>query len=64
MGKLAFEAYTTQWLGDSHALVIGRWSLEWPPAAEKKPVRGVFSLVMVRTDGGWKIQHDHTSVEE
>lgn len=60
MGKLDFEAYKTEYLGDSHALVIGKWHLEWP-GTKKKPLQGVFSLVMVKTDKGWKILHDHTS---
>lgn len=62
MGKLGFEAYKLEPLGDQSVLVIGTWHLEWP-ATQKKPIHGVFSLVMIKTETGWKILHDHTSVE-
>lgn len=63
MGKLGFQAYKMEFLGDEHVLVIGQWNLSWPENAGKKPVHGAFSLVMVKTEKGWKILHDHTSVE-
>ncbi len=59
MGTLNFEAVKIESLGEQHLLVIGKWHLEWP---DKPAMGGIFSLVMVKTESGWKILHDHTSV--
>ena len=60
MGRLSFSALEITSLGESAALVLGRWKLERDPA----PVEGNFSLVFRRIDGAWVIIHDHTSVEQ
>jgi ketosteroid isomerase-like protein len=61
MGKLRFSNLRVLKLGSKNALVIGHWHLELqnPPALD-----GIFSLVFVKTGDGWKIMHDHTSVEK
>ena len=59
MGNLKFSDLKVQDLGRHNALCIGRWHLE---RSEKPPVDGIFSLVLVKTNAGWKIMHDHTSV--
>jgi ketosteroid isomerase-like protein len=59
MGTLSFGAIEITPLGDSAALVLGRWHLEREPT----PVGGNFSLVFRRLDGAWVIVHDHTSQE-
>jgi ketosteroid isomerase-like protein len=59
MGQLAFGAIEVSSLGDTAALVLGRWSLERSPA----PIGGNFSLVFRKIDGAWLIVHDHTSRE-
>ncbi len=59
MGKLAFSAVEIRTLGSSAALVLGRWELTDTPEA----ARGVFTLVLQRIDGQWRIIHDHTSAE-
>ncbi|MCE7869445.1 nuclear transport factor 2 family protein [bacterium CPR1] len=61
MGQLGFEAVKIEPLGDLHLLLIGKWQLEWPDQPDKPGMGGIFSLVMVKTDSGWKILHDHTS---
>jgi uncharacterized protein (TIGR02246 family) len=64
MGQLGFEAVKIEPLGEEHLLLIGRWHLKWPDQPDKPGMGGIFSLVMVKTDSGWKILHDHTSVLE
>jgi L-asparaginase / beta-aspartyl-peptidase len=57
MGQLKFTQLEFTLLGDSAALVLGRWQLTRDPA----PVGGNFTLVFRRMDGKWVIIHDHTS---
>lgn len=58
MGELQFEVIDVRALGADGAVVLGRWGLTGGSAA----ARGVFSVVVERIAGGWKIVHDHTSV--
>ena len=60
MGLLSFDEVTVDPLSDVHALVWGRWRLrvDGPPDAQPG---GLFTLLLVRTDQGWRIVHDHTS---
>lgn len=60
MGTLDFGKLEFQLLGESAALVLGRWKLE----RKAGPIGGNFSLVLRKTDGRWLIIHDHTSVLE
>jgi beta-aspartyl-peptidase (threonine type) len=57
MGKLTFSELEVRRLGDTAALVLGRWALE----RDQEPVKGNFSLVMEKIDGEWLVTHDHTS---
>jgi len=57
MGQLKFSQLEITLLGDSAALVLGRWQL----SRDMSPVAGNFSLVFRRIDGHWRIIHDHTS---
>jgi len=59
MGHLDFEVIGVQPLGADGAIVLGRWKLVDTPNAGA----GVFSVAMLRTDDGWRIVHDHTSVD-
>ena len=59
MGHLAFEVLSVQALGADGAIVLGRWSLTDTPQAGA----GVFSVAMLRTSDGWRIVHDHTSLD-
>ncbi len=61
MGKLSFSELKVQNLGRTNALCIGHWQLE---RIDKPTVGGIFSLVLARTNAGWKIMHDHTSVAD
>jgi L-asparaginase / beta-aspartyl-peptidase len=59
MGELDFTDLETQSLGADSALVLGRWHLKRASGA----IGGVFSLVFRRFPAGWRIIHDHTSVQ-
>ena len=58
MGTLEFSGLEITPLCLDAALVLGKWHLE----REAGPVGGVFSLVLRRFPGGWRIIADHTSV--
>lgn len=60
MGRLAFTQLEVVPLGDDCALARGRWDLDFE---KEKDVGGLFSLVFRRTSDGWRIVHDHTSVD-
>ncbi len=60
MGELTFSELETQFLGERHALSLGRWHLR----RESGDIGGNFSLVWRRASGVWRILHDHTSLAE
>lgn len=57
MGKLSFEILDIRALGSDGAVMLGRWKLTDTLQAGE----GVFSLVFLRTEDGWRVVHDHTS---
>jgi ketosteroid isomerase-like protein len=57
MGKLTFSELEVQLIGADHAIVKGRWKVEM----KKDSIDGLFTLIMRKTNDGWKIIHDHTS---
>jgi ketosteroid isomerase-like protein len=59
MGQLAFEILGVQSVGVDAAVVLGRWRLTATPHAGS----GVFSVVIERRPEGWRVVHDHTSVD-
>lgn len=59
MGHLAFEVLSVQALGADGAIVLGHWQLTDTPVA----AGGIFSVALARTPAGWRVVHDHTSVE-
>ena len=61
MGQLRFENIEVWELGSNSALALGEWILLLPGKGVGEQVKGVFSLVLVRTVEGWQILHDHTS---
>lgn len=60
MGTLTFSDLDVTLISDDAALVFGRWNLE---RRHDKPW-GLFTLLLRRTDDGWRIVHDHTSSGE
>jgi ketosteroid isomerase-like protein len=59
MGHLEFAILSVQALGADGAIVLGRWRLTDTPNAGA----GVFSVALERTPDGWRIVHDHTSLD-
>lgn len=60
MGSLAFSGLEVHPLDDRFAVVIGRYSLE-RTKKDGGRAEGIFSLVLEKTDKGWKIIVDHTT---
>ena len=60
MGRLSFSDLEAINYGDDTGLVRGRWRLEF---LDKTESGGLFSLILRRTSDGWRIVHDHTSVD-
>ena len=59
MGKTTFSDIEIKELSNSVAMVLGRWQLE----RADEVMKGNFSLVLQQMEGGWKILHDHTSLD-
>jgi beta-aspartyl-peptidase (threonine type) len=59
MGQLTFSNLETEMLGTDHAILRGNWLLDFE---KRDDAGGLFTLVLRRTQGGWRIVHDHTSV--
>jgi ketosteroid isomerase-like protein len=57
MGRLAFSELEITPLGKTSAVALGRWQLT---RAQDAP-HGRFTLILRRTNAGWRIVHDHTS---
>jgi uncharacterized protein (TIGR02246 family) len=53
-GKLALEVLDVRLVHATAAVVLGRFAVG-------RKARGTFSLVLSRTDDGWRVVHDHTA---
>jgi uncharacterized protein (TIGR02246 family) len=60
MGTLAFSGLEVHPLDDHFAVVVGRYNLE-RGKKDGGNAEGIFSLVLEKTDKGWKIIVDHTT---
>ena len=58
MGRLRFDDLDVQVLGPDAAFARGRWHLVMKDGSEPN---GLFTLLLRRIAGEWKIVHDHTS---
>jgi uncharacterized protein (TIGR02246 family) len=58
MGRVSFSDVEIEPLGPDSAFVRGRWGLTMP---DGKTPGGLFTLILRKFPGGWKIVHDHTS---
>ena len=61
MGQLEFQDLNIDVLSRKAVVVIGKWQLTMP---DGKQPHGLFTLIVKRMPGGWKIVHDHTSAAE
>lgn len=57
MGNLQFDLIRVVPLNDTHAYVVGKWTL----LENDKPASGHFVLIFEKTDSGWRIIVDGTS---
>jgi ketosteroid isomerase-like protein len=57
MGRLNFSDLIVHVFSNNAACVLGRWSLR----SEDQIQQGLFTVILKRMEGGWKIIHDHTS---
>ena len=60
MGRLTFSELEPHLLDEKFAIVTGQFALE-RPKKNGGNAGGIFSLVLEKTDDGWKIVLDHTS---
>ncbi len=60
MGQLAFSELEVHAIDEKVAICIGKYHLERGKKAGGN-AEGLFSLVLEKTDGGWKIVVDHTT---
>jgi beta-aspartyl-peptidase (threonine type) len=61
MGRLGFDAIEVLPLGPDAAAARGAWRLRM---SDGQQPHGLFTLLLRRTDGAWRIVHDHTSSAE
>ncbi len=61
MGRLRFDGVEVIPLGEDAALARGAWRLSMRDGQQP---HGLFTLLLRRLDGGWRIVHDHTSSGE
>jgi ketosteroid isomerase-like protein len=60
MGTLGFSELEVHSVSDTLAICIGKYHLD-RAKKEGGPADGIFSLVLEKTDQGWKIVLDHTT---
>ena len=60
MGTLNFKIHNISLITSSVAQLIGQFFLSYP----KSEVSGYFTLVLIKSKGGWLILSDHTSRSE
>ena len=60
MGTLAFSELEVHALDERFAVCLGKYHLD-RTKKEGGPAQGLFSLVLEKTDQGWKIVVDHTT---
>lgn len=57
MGRLSFTDLEIEILSTTSAYVRGKWNLNLRDGA----VGGLFTLILKKQDGKWRVVHDHTS---
>ena len=61
MGKLGFDLVEIREVNPEMVYVFGKWQLTRANEAPEKAPRGLFTLIVEKKDGAWKITRDHTS---
>lgn len=57
MGKFTIDSLSVRYLSDDVAVATGTFEHVFP----HETIQGGFSHVLMREEGGWVIQHEHTS---
>jgi len=60
MGTLEFRELTIEVLAPKAALARGRWHLA---LSDGKELQGLFTVVLKKLPEGWRIVHDHSSMQ-
>ncbi|MEM9169354.1 MAG: nuclear transport factor 2 family protein [Pseudomonadota bacterium] len=60
LGQLDFDDLDVTMISDDVGVVVGRYALE----RDGQTDGGVFSLVLRRIDGHWRVVHDHTVADD
>ena len=61
MGQLEFQDLNIDIVGRKAAVVTGSWHLTMSDGSNP---HGLFTLIVKKMPGGWRIVHDHTSAAE
>ncbi|HEY6306588.1 MAG TPA: DUF4440 domain-containing protein, partial [Candidatus Angelobacter sp.] len=61
MGQLEFQDLNIDVLSRRAAVVTGKWQLTM---SDGKQPHGLFTLIVKKMPGGWRVVHDHTSAAE
>jgi beta-aspartyl-peptidase (threonine type) len=59
-GTLTFRKLEVELLGTDCAYVKGHWHVKMTTGESE----GLFTLIVKKIDGSWKVVHDHTSLKE
>ena len=59
MGQLTFSDLRVKILSKEWAEVFGRWELK--RKGDFKDIGGLYTLLLQKTEKGWRVLHDHTS---
>ena len=60
MGNLTFTDLKVEAFSSTSAMAFGRWKIAREPA----PIGGLFTLIVKKIKGEWKVVHDHTSMQQ
>ena len=60
MGSLTFDDLSVEPLGTGAAMARGVWKLRM---SDGKQLKGLFTVILRKLPEGWRIVHDHSSVE-
>lgn len=59
MGRLTFSDLAIELLSEHWAMAFGAWNLK--RGGDYDDIGGLFTLILLRTSGCWRIKYDHTS---
>lgn len=60
MGELTFSDLKVEVYSKNSAMAFGRWKI----SRQQNPVNGLFTLILKKIKGEWKVVHDHSSIAQ